>query len=95
MESKPTKLVFQELDHLQVLTSEEKTATQGGRSLYWNPRPRPKYPKYPDYPKRPDYPEPWPSPDPKPKEHPDPIYPVPCTNYPTKKGHLPWCAVIL
>ncbi len=92
-----TSLQIQDLDTMQELTAEELSPVQGGLSI--------RKIDLPGLEKAPDvdlttgriapigriaYPFP----------RPFPCYPLPprppiCTNFPTKGGHLPWCAVIL
>ena len=78
------RLKIEDLQDINIreLTEEEAASLQGGM-LVADERYNPYYPK-PDYPK-PDYPP----------TKPPIIRPFPCTNYPTKDGKLPWCAVIL
>ena len=89
MARKPLKIENIDDLNLQELTDEESKSLRGGM-IADKLLPREELIYYP-YP----HPKPDPDSDPKPKPKPEPINHVPCTNFPMKDRHLPWCAVIL
>lgn len=89
MARKPLKIENIDDLNLQELTDEESKSLRGGMIAEQLPQEEFIYSSYPLYP------YPYPNPDSDPKPNPNPINNIPCTNFPMKDTHLPWCAVIL
>lgn len=85
------RLKIENIQNFEELNIEELSSIGGGLTLAESEmRIAPE--AFPEtYPRR--KPKPYPLPDRDPEPYPLPHYP--CSPYPTKRGKLPWCAVIL